>query len=145
MVGCTKHENFIGNTTSVIPSTTSNSTPTPTTSNSTLTPTTLKPTTTSPSYAGKVVPAQPGEGPADIWVDKYSCYPNVLTVEIGTKVTWTNYDIVFFTIVGKDGLFLGSMEPNGGQWSYTFEDAGFFGYSIDPYNDTVMGEVIVLG
>jgi len=145
MVGCTKHENIIGNTTSVIPSTTSNSTPTSTTSNSTLTPTTPNPTTKPPSYNGQVVLAQAGEGPADIWIDKYYCYPNVLTVEMGTKVTWTDFDIVSFTVVSNDGSFTGNIDAYGGKWSYIFAEPGYFGYSIDPYNGELRGVVIVLG
>ena len=127
MVGCTKHENIIGNTTSVIPSTTINAISTP------------------PSYNGKVVLARPGQGPADIWVDKYDAYPNVLTVEMGTTVTWKNLDIVSFTVVSDDGLFAGNFEPNGGTWSYLFDDPGYFGYTIDPYNGELLGVVIVLG
>ena len=136
MVGCTKHENIIGNMTSIIPSATSNSTPTPTTS---------IPTPLPPDYAGKVALRRPGQGPADIWVDKYDAYPNVLTVEMGTTVTWTDLDTVAFTCVSDNGLFAGNIEPNGGKWSYLFDDAGYFGYSIDPYNGELLGVVIVLG
>jgi plastocyanin len=137
MVGCAKHEKIVGNTNSVIPSTTSNSTPRPTTSN---------PTNTPPSFAGRVSLAKPGEGPAEIWADKYDVYPNVLTVKMGTIVTFKNLDpVTQFTVVSYDGLFAGNITPEGGTWSYTFRDPGIFGFSIDPYNAELMGEVIVLG
>jgi hypothetical protein len=35
------------------------------------------------------------------------------------------------------------MYPGEGQWSYVFTDAGYFGYSIDPYNALLVGVVIV--
>ncbi len=133
VVGCTKNEN----TNSVIPSATSNSIPTPKTSN---------PTNTPPSYAGRVSLARPGEGPADIWADKYDVYPNVLTVKMGTTITFKNLDpVTQFTVVSDDGLFAGNILPEGGTWSYTFKDPGIFRYSIDPYTAELIGEVIVLG
>ena len=137
MVGCVKHDKIVGNTTSVKPSTTSKSIPTPTTSN---------PTNTPLSYAGRVSLARPGEGSADIWADKYDVYPNVLTVKMGATVTFKNLDAVTqFTVVSDDGLFAGNIEQGGGTWSYTFNDTGIFRYSIDPYNAELLGEVIVLG
>jgi plastocyanin len=127
MAGCMKHENIIENPTSVIPSTTSN------------------PTNTPPSYAGRVSLARPGEGPNEIWADKYGVYPNVLTVTMGTTITFKNLDAVTqFTVVSYDGLFAGNITPEGGTWSYTFRDPGIFGFSFDPYNAELMGEVIVL-
>ena len=117
---------------------------TPTTSNSTTTLETSNPTTEPPSYQGTVSLAKPGEGSADIWGDKYGVYPNVLTVKMGTKVTFTNFDVEKYTVVSDDGLFLGVIEPNGGTWSYLFNDPGYFVYSIDPYNAELCGAVIVL-
>ena len=64
---------------------------------------------------------------------------------MGTTVVFKNLDIVSFTVVSDDGLFAGNMTPDRGTWSYTFEDAGIFGYTIDPYNEELRGEVIVLG
>ncbi len=145
MVGCKKNDNIIGNTTSVVLSTTLSSIPLFTTSISTATSTTSDPTTTASSYDGQVVLALAGEGPADIWIDKYYCYPNVLTVEMGTKVTWTDFDIVSFTVVSNDGLFAGNIDSYGGKWSYLFAEPGYFGYSVDPYNGELRGVVIVLG
>ena len=64
---------------------------------------------------------------------------------MGTKVTFTNFDVETYTVVSDDGLFLGVIEPNGGTWSYLFNDPGYFVYSIDPYNAELCGAVIVLG
>lgn len=77
--------------------------------NSTTTPTTSNPTTTPPSYQGTVSLAKPGEGPTDIWADKDDVYPKVLTVDIGTTVTFKDLDIVAFTVVADDGMFAGDM------------------------------------
>lgn len=128
MTGCANHQGIIGSappviSSSVMPSSTT-SAPTP--------------------YHGEVVLAQAGEGPADIWADKYYCYPNVLTVKAGTTVTWTNLDIIPFTVVSDNGMFAGNISANRGIWSYLFAYPGTFGYSIDPYNATLLGEVIVV-
>jgi plastocyanin len=105
---------------------------------------TINSTPATPSYKGQVIPAQPGEGPAEIWVDKYDCSPNVLIVKAGTTVTWMNLDYIAFTVVSEDGLFAGNMTPDKGTWSYLFANPGSFGYSVDPYNAELQGEVIVV-
>ncbi len=95
-------------------------------------------------YHGQIIPAQAGEGANEIWVDKYDCSPNVLQVETGTTVTWTNLDFISFTVVSDDGLFAGNIVANGGTWSYYFSSPGSFGYSVDPYNAELQGVVIVI-
>jgi len=107
-------------------------------------PATTNATPATPSYKGQVIPAQAGEGPTEIWVDKYDCSPNVLIVKAGTTVTWTNYDYISFTVVSDDGLFAGNMTPDKGTWSYRFDNPGSFGYSVDPYNAELQGQVIVV-
>ena len=126
---------FIGNTTSVIPSTTSNSIPISTT---------LNPTNTPPSYTGRVSLARPSEGPADIWADRYDVYLNVLTVKMGTTVTWTDFDTVAFMVVSDEGLFVGHIAPNRRKWSYLFKDPGTFDCAFNPYEGELNGVVIVL-
>ncbi len=126
MVGCTKHENIIGNMTSIIPSTTTNT------------------TSALPSYKGKISLARPGQGPAEVWADKYDVYPNVLTVTMGTTVTFKDLDSVEFTCISDEGLFAGDILPNGGTWSYLFKDPGTFGYSFNLYEGDLNGVVIVL-
>ena len=115
----------------------------PTSSSGTISPTTT-PVTTTPSYGGAVIPALEGEGPNDIWLGDYEARPNVLVVERGTTVTFTNQDYWKpITLVSDDGLFAANIEPTGGTFSYVFEDAGTFGYTIDPYSGVWQGAVIV--
>jgi len=64
---------------------------------------------------------------------------------MGTTVTWTDFDSVAFMVVSDNGLFSGNIETNGGKWSYLFDDPGYFGYCIYPYNEELSGVVIVLG
>ena len=107
-------------------------------------PSTTKATSAAPSYKGQVIPAQFGQGPTEIWVDKYDCSPNVLIIKAGATVTWTNYDYISFTVVSDDGLFAGNMTPDKGTWSYLFDYPGAYGYSVDPYNAELQGQVIVV-
>jgi len=104
------------------------------------------PASTLPSYGGAIIPALEGEGPADIWLANYESRPNVLIVEKGTTVTWTNNDFWKpLTVVSDDGLFAANVEPSGGTFTFLFEDVGTFGYTIDPYSSVWQGVVIVTG
>ncbi len=136
LVGCASHEEIITNTTLLIsPSTTPSGTPSATVN------------TTSPLlyYRGAFISALEGEGPADIWLLNYESRPNVLIVKMGTTVTWTNYDYWKpLTVVSDEGLFARNIEPTGGTFSYLFEYAGTFGYTIDPYSGVWQGVVIVV-
>jgi plastocyanin len=136
LVGCAGHEVIIANTTLVIPSSIQpSSTPSAT----------VNTTPALPSYHGAVIPALEGEGPADIWLDNYESRPNVLIVTISTTVTWTNNDYWKpLTVVSDDGLFASDIQPSGGKFSYLFEYAGTFGYTIDPYSGVWQGVVIVV-
>ena len=101
---------------------------------------------TMPSYGGAFIPALDGQGPTDIWLGDYESRPNVLIVEKGTTVTWTNNDFWKpVTVVSDDGLFVGNVEPSGGTYTFLFEDAGNFGYSVDPYSGVWRGLLIVTG
>ena len=66
------------------------------------------------------------EDPAD-----YS--KNVLTVKVGTTVTWANDDNQLHTVTAADGSFdSGFLEP-GASFSHTFTDAGDFEYFCLPH------------
>ncbi len=47
-------------------------------------------------------------------------------------------------MVSDDGLFAANVEPTNGTFSYLFDTAGSFGYSIDPYSGVWQGVVIVV-
>ncbi len=135
----TTGETASGMTTSTPPVVTTPSTPPSATTSAANTP-----TTTLPNYGGAIIPADEGQGPAEIRLYNYECRPNVLVVTIGTAVTWINYDYWKpLTVVSDDGLFAANVEPTGGPFTYVFNTPGSFGYTIDPYSGVWQGVVIV--
>ena len=103
-------------TTTTTPTTTTTTTPTTTTT----TPTTTTPTTTPP-------PA----GSFDVLIDTEGLYPNIITVPVGSTVTWINLSDEFCVIQGfLDGLYINSNNIMPWQsWSYTFTQPGRFEYN----------------
>ena len=66
------------------------------------------------------------ENPADYSV-------NVLTVEVGTTVTWTNDDAILHTVTATDGAFDSGFFGEGERWSYTFDEPGEYEYYCVPH------------
>ena len=66
------------------------------------------------------------EDPADYSV-------NVLTVEVGTTVTWTNDDAILHTVTATDGAFDSGFFGEGERWSYTFDEPGEYEYYCVPH------------
>ena len=78
------------------------------------------------------------EDPAD-----YSI--NVLTVSVGTTVTWVNNDPgQVHTATADDGSFDSGFLNEGDTWSYTFTEPGEFGYFCTPH-PWMRAKVIVEG
>lgn len=67
------------------------------------------------------------ENPADYSV-------NVLTISVGTTVTWTNADPgMAHTVTSVDGSFDSGFLKEGDTWSYTFDQPGEFEYFCLPH------------
>ncbi len=68
-------------------------------------------------------------------IQGFAFSPSSTTVKKGTKVIWTNNDNVSHTVTSDAGSLLASptLSP-GASFSFTFDNAGFFGYhcSIHP-------------
>jgi plastocyanin len=77
------------------------------------------------------------ESPADFSV-------NVLTVKVGTTVTWTNEDSMVHTVTDAGGTFDSGLLQGGDRWSYTFATAGEFEYFCGPH-PWMRAKVIVEG
>ncbi len=58
---------------------------------------------------------------------------NVLEVNVGTTVTWTNEDTVIHTVTAEDGSFDSGFLREGDTWSYTFQEPGEFEYLCTPH------------
>ncbi len=77
------------------------------------------------------------ETPAD-----YSA--NVLTVPVGTTVTWSNADEQLHTVTAVDGSFDSGFFGNGESWSFTFDAPGEYEYFCTPH-PWMRAKVIVEG
>ena len=77
------------------------------------------------------------ESPADFSI-------NVLTVPVGTTVTWTNQDTTMHTVTAVDGSFDSGYYGEGESWSFTFTEAGEYEYYCIPH-PWMRAKVIVEG
>ncbi len=97
---------------------------------------------TSPAPAPPTPPTPSAvQGPYDIWIPGNAFNPTILTVPLGTKVTWTNKDGNPHTVTSNNGLF-DSFLGYGQSFSYTFTDRGTYNYYCKPH-DEMSGKVIV--
>ncbi len=115
--------------------------------------TTLQPTT--PTIPGQpVVPQadQTGQAEAKVIIHSYAYTPQTLRISVGTRVTWTNQDLIRHTVTSNDGLFdsgtlTANVEGPGKEatFSYTFTEAGTYKYhcTLQPNIPEEQGEVIV--
>ena len=81
-------------------------------------------------------------GGTEVSIDNFSFTPQVLTVAVGTKVTWTNRDDVPHTVTGTEKRFASPVLDTDQQFSFTFTEAGSFDYfcSVHPH---MTGKVIL--
>lgn len=77
-------------------------------------------------------------------IANFSFDPGQITVEAGTKVTWTNDDSVPHTVTADDGSFeSGTLQP-GASYSHTFESAATVAFHCD-IHPSMTGTVEVTG
>ncbi len=86
--------------------------------------------------------AQEKAATAEVKVDNFSFGPEVLTVAVGTTVTWTNRDDIPHTVVSTDKVFKSKVLDTDEKFTFTFSKAGTYPYfcSIHP---KMTGKVIV--
>lgn len=82
--------------------------------------------------------------PTGVAIRGFSYNPQVIVVQKGTTVTWTNFDAVEHTITFEGGLADSGPLAYGQSFSYTFNEEGKYYYScrLHPY---MIGAVIVEG
>ncbi len=68
--------------------------------------------------------------------------PNVITVSVGTTVTWVDDDDTMHTVTAKDGGFNSGLFAKGISWSYTFTKAGEYEYYCTPH-PWMKGKIVV--
>jgi plastocyanin len=86
--------------------------------------------------------AQQSATATEVTIDNFSFRPQVLTVAVGTTVTWTNRDDIPHTVVSDDAVFKSKARDTDEKFSYTFDKAGTYPYhcSIHP---KMTGQVVV--
>ena len=107
-----------------------------------------EPTTTTPEPMPTTAFSKPFTGlivvpgPNEVWLHGGEYRPGIITVPVGTTVTWIGYDNDTQHDVASDtGLFFCSLAL-GGSFSYTFTERGTFNYSCD-CSPGMAGTVIV--
>ncbi len=68
--------------------------------------------------------------------------PTVITVRVGTTVTWTNSDTDAHTVTFVPMMINSAHIPGGSSFSYTFTSAGIYNYFC-AYHQGMVGRVIV--
>jgi plastocyanin len=78
----------------------------------------------------------------EVKIDNFSFGPQILTVPVGTTVTWTNRDDIPHTVVSTDGVFKSKVRDTDEKFSYTFAAPGTYPYfcSIHP---KMTGKIVV--
>ncbi|PZW48418.1 Cupredoxin-like domain-containing protein [Humitalea rosea] len=80
--------------------------------------------------------------PVAISIDNFAFTPQVLTVPLGTIVTWKNGDDIPHTIVDTGGAFRSPVLDTDDAFSFTFATVGEYGYfcGLHPH---MTGRIIV--
>ena len=69
--------------------------------------------------------------------------PDEITIELGDRITWTNYDEVEHTVTSDSGSELDSaLLGKGESYSHIFNKVGIFNYHCTPHPD-IKGKIIV--
>lgn len=90
-------------------------------------PATARPSVPATVGAAASAPAATASGTINVKIVDFAFDPAMLTVPVGTKVTWTNTGVQH-TVLSVDGLFSSKILERGDTFSFTFDKAGMFDY-----------------
>jgi plastocyanin len=79
-----------------------------------------------------------------VTIKDFAFSPQVLTIPVGTTVTWTNEDTTQHTVVAKDKAFASDILAQGDTFSFTFDTPGTFDY-ICSLHPNMTAQVVVTG
>jgi plastocyanin len=105
----------------------------------------VSPSSATTAAASSAAPSGVGDA---VTVKLFSFSPTPLTVKVGTKVTWTNFDEILHTVTSGsppgagDGTFSGPMDGKGTSFAFTFERPGSYRYFCMRHN-SMTGQVDV--
>jgi plastocyanin len=79
---------------------------------------------------------------AMVKIENFAFMPASLTIKTGTAVTWLNKDDIPHTVVSKTGVFRSKALDTDDSFTFTFKDAGSYGYfcSLHPH---MTGTIVV--
>lgn len=88
------------------------------------------------------VSAAPAPRTAAVRIDNFTFSPAMLSVKVGTTITWTNGDDIPHTVVASDKSFKSKVLDTGDQFSFTVTKPGTIGYfcSLHPH---MTGKIVV--
>jgi len=85
-----------------------------------------------------------GGGEESVDIADLAFSPATLTVPAGTTVTWENSDSLPHTSTSEDEVWDSGTLESGGEFSFTFEEAGTFSYFCE-IHPSMNGSVVVEG
>ena len=88
--------------------------------------------------------AEAGGGEDGVDIADLAFSPATLTVPVGTTVTWENSDSLPHTSTSDDEVWDSGTLESGGEFSFTFEEAGTFSYFCE-IHPSMNGSVVVEG
>jgi len=95
---------------------------------------TTAPTAPAATVAPTSTPAPPtavSGSSAAVTIQNFSFSPQVITVKVGTTITWTDKDSTAHTVTSVSGptsFNSGDLTPSGGTFKFTFTQAGTYSY-----------------
>jgi len=69
-----------------------------------------------------------GPGTNEVWIQGMAFNPSTITINAGTRITWTNKDGVTHTVTSDTGLFDSGSISSNGIFSYMFSTPGTYPY-----------------
>lgn len=66
-------------------------------------------------------------------IQNFAFSPATVTVTVGTKVSWTNKDVVEHTVTADKGSFKSDLIAENKTFTYTFNQPGTFSYHCEPH------------
>jgi plastocyanin len=106
-------------------------------------------TTSAPSEAAtmastEVTPQQVVSGNSvEVEIEDFAFNPEVLTIKVGTTVTWGNKDSIGHTATSDTGIFNSGILQKGEKFSFTFTSTGTYNYHCTPHPNMV-GTIVVI-
>lgn len=91
-------------------------------------------------HTGEVVGANTATN--TVTLNDYGYSPQVMTVTVGSEVTWSNSDVVFHTATGHDATFSAMLRPHGA-FRHKFEAVGEFDYFCAAH-PAMKGKIVVV-